>query len=393
MTETQGSVIHGSVQPGFEAVREAFERNFEQGTEAGAACSVYLGGEKVVDLWGGVADEATNRPWTEDTLQLVFSTTKGATAVCAHILAQRGELDFDEPVATYWPEFAANGKADIPVRWLMCHKSGLPYIDGTLTLEQVLAWEPMVEALAAQAPVWVPGEEYGYHATTYGWLVGEVVRRISGKSIGRFFQDEVATPLGLDFWIGLPPEEADRVAPLIPIDIPRDDPGMREMIDQFIGPESVLGRALFAGGAFADDEFHTFNRPEVHAAEIPAANAICDARSLARMYASLVGEVDGVRLLTPEQVKVATEQQTDGVDKVILGLDLQYGLGFMVPSSILVLGGPGSFGHYGAGGSVGFADPEAGIGFGYVMNKMFLGLAGDPRTANLIAAVYESLPR
>lgn len=385
--------VHGEVQPGFEGVREAFARNFEQGSEAGAAFSLYRRGEKVVDLWGGLADAETGRPWQQDTLQLVFSTTKGATAVCAHLLAQRGELDFDEPVATYWPEFAANGKEHIPVRWLLCHKAGLPYVDAALTLDEVLAWDPMVEALAAQAPVWVPGEEHGYHATTYGWLVGEVVRRISGKSVGRFFQEEVATPLGLDFWIGLPPEEADRVAPLVVIDIPRDDPGMREAIDQFIGPESILGRALFAGGAFAEHEFATFNLPQVHAAEIPAANAICDARSLARMYAALVGEVDGVRLLTSEQVKVATEQQTAGVDKVILGLDLQYGLGFMVPSTMLVMGGASSFGHYGAGGSVGFADPDAEIGFGYVMNKMFLGLAGDPRTANLINAVYQALDR
>lgn len=383
--------IHGDVQPGFEGVREAFARNFEQGHEVGAACSVYHRGEKVVDLWAGLADEAAGRPWQEDTVQLVFSTTKGATAVCAHLLAQRGELDLDEPVATYWPEFGANGKEHIPVRWLLSHQAGLPYVDASLTLDEVLAWDPMIEALAAQAPAWEPGEAHGYHATTYGWLVGEVVRRVSGRSVGRFFQDEVATPLGLDFWIGLPPEEAHRVAPLVVIDIPRDDPGMREVLDQFIGPDSMLGRALFAGGAFAEHEFGTFNLPEVHAAEIPAANAICDARSLARMYAALVGEVDGVRLLTPEQVKVATEQQTQGVDQVLLGLDLQYGLGFMVPSPMLVLGGDSSFGHYGAGGSVGFADPDAEIGFGYVMNKMFLGLAGDPRTAGIINAVYRAL--
>lgn len=385
--------IHGEVQPGFEAVRDQFTRNFDDGAEVGAACSVYHHGEKVVDLWGGLADKNAGTPWTEDTLQLVFSTTKGATAVCAHLLAQRGELDFDEPVATYWPEFAAADKGDIPVRWLMCHKAGLPYVDVSMTLDQVLAWDPIVEALAAQRPIWVPGEEFGYHATTYGWLVGEVVRRISGRSIGQFFHEEVATPLGLDFWIGLPPEEGHRVAPLVTMDIPTDDPAMAEMINQFIGPETMLGRALFASGAFENERFDTFNRPEVHAAEIPAANAICDARSLARMYASCVSEVDGIRLLSPETVEAAREQQTEGGDRVILGMDMRFGLGFMLPSSILSFGSAASFGHYGAGGSGGFADPENEVGFGYVMNHMFLGLAGDPRTANLIGAVYESLAR
>jgi CubicO group peptidase (beta-lactamase class C family) len=385
--------IHGEARPGFEAVRDTFGQNFDEGNEVGAAFTLYHRGEKVVDLWGGVADEQTGAPWQEDTLQLVFSTTKGATAVCAHLLAQRGELDFDEPVATYWPEFAAAGKGDIPVRWLLCHKAGLPYVDTPLTLDQVLAWDPMVEALAAQTPIWEPGEAYGYHATTYGWLVGEVIRRISGRSIGRFFQEEVATPLGLDFWIGLPPEEADRVAPLVTMDIPTDDPAMAEMINQFIGPDTMLGRALFASGAFASEQFDTFNRPEVHAAEIPAANAICDSRSLARLYASCVGEVDGVRLLSAKTIETASELQSEGGDQVILGLDMRFGLGFMLPSPILVFGGDASFGHYGAGGSCGFADPDAEVGFGYVMNNMFLGLAGDPRTANLIGAVYDSLPR
>ncbi|MDZ7733677.1 MAG: serine hydrolase domain-containing protein [Acidimicrobiia bacterium] len=382
--------IHGEVKDGFEGVRDAFARNFDEGNETGACYSVYHRGEKVVDLWGGVADPRTGRPYERDTLQLVFSTTKGATAVCAHLLAQRGELDFDEKVATYWPEFGAAGKGHIPVRWLLSHKAGLPYVDTKLSLDEVLAWDPMVEALAAQEPVWEPGEQHGYHATTYGWLVGEVIRRVTGKSVGAFFQEEVAGPLGLDFWIGLPPEQKDRVAPLEVLDLPRDDPGVAEMIDQFIGPDTMLGKALFAGGAFSDDEFATFNREDVHAAEIPAANAICDARSLARMYASLVGEVDGTRLLSPEQVEIATTKQTDGVDTVILGLDLQYGLGFMLPSTILVIGGgERSFGHYGAGGSVGFADPDAGLGVGYAMNKMFLGLTGDPRTTNLIRATYE----
>ena len=210
--------IGGSVEAGFEGVAAAFQQNFVDHGEVGAATSVYVGGHKVVDLWGGVADAATGAPYTEDSLQLVFSTTKGATAACIHLLAQRGDLDIDAPVATYWPEFKAAGKADIPVRWLLCHKAGLPYVDGTMTLEDALAWDPVIRALEAQAPIWEPGTAHGYHATTYGWLLGELVRRVSGKSIGRFFADEFATPLDLDFWIGLPEAEQHRVAPLITMD-------------------------------------------------------------------------------------------------------------------------------------------------------------------------------
>ncbi|MGK2949455.1 MAG: serine hydrolase domain-containing protein, partial [Acidimicrobiales bacterium] len=194
--------IGGRVEPGFEGVAAAFERSFAEHGEVGAATAAYVGGRKVVDLWGGVADQATGAPYTEGSLQLVFSTTKGATAACANLLAQRGDLDIDAPVAEYWPEFAAAGKADIPVRWLLCHKAGLPYVDATLTLDEALAWDPMIRALEAQAPVWEPGTAHGYHATTYGWLVGEVVRRISGKSLGTFFREELAEPLGLEFWIG-----------------------------------------------------------------------------------------------------------------------------------------------------------------------------------------------
>ena len=207
--------IEGATAPGFDAVREAFATNFTDGAEIGAALSVYLHGEKVVDLWGGVADPQEARPWQRDTLQAVYSTTKGATSACALLLAQRGELDLDAPVAAYWPEFAAEGKRDIPVRWLLTHQAGLPALDRPLALADALAWDPMAEALAAQRPSWIPGTEHGYHALTYGWLVGEVVRRVSGRSLGTFFRTEIAEPLGLDFWIGLPKPEEHRVARII----------------------------------------------------------------------------------------------------------------------------------------------------------------------------------
>jgi CubicO group peptidase (beta-lactamase class C family) len=394
--------IGGGVEPGFERVAEAFAANFAEHGEVGAATSVYVGGKKVVDLWGGLADQDAGTPYTADTLQLVFSTTKGATAACANLLAQRGDLDIDAPVATYWPEFKAAGKEDIPVRWLLCHKAGLPYVDAHLTLDEALGWEPMVRALEAQAPVWEPGTAHGYHATTFGWLVGEVVKRISGKSLGTFFHDEIATPLGLEFWIGLPDEQQPRVAPLLQWgsiggdaghDATPADPALAELIKQFMGPDTLLGKALAApNGAIASAE-GAWNNPAVRAAEIPAANGVTNARSLARFYAGLTGTVDGgpaAPILGAEQAAKAGELQTSGADKCLM-FETTFGLGFFVASPFAPYGGPRSFGHTGAGGSVGFTDPENGIGFGYVMNKMGMSLNGDPRSGGLIAAVYDAI--
>lgn len=389
--------IGGSVEPGFEGVADAFAANFEQHREVGAATSVYVGGRKVVDLWGGTADREAGTPYGEDTLQLVFSTTKGATAACANLLAQRGDLDVDAPVAEYWPEFKAAGKADIPVRWLLCHKAGLPYVDAELTLDEALAWDPMVRALEEQAPAWEPGTAHGYHATTFGWLVGEVVRRISGKSLGTFFHDEFAEPLGLEFWIGLPDEQQHRVAPLIQWGDPEaaaaQDPAMAALIAQFMGPDTMLGKALGAPSFVFTRAEGGFNNPAIRAAEIPAANGVTNARSLARFYAGLVGTVEGgppKRLLSAEQVATATELQTSGADQCLY-METTFGLGFFVASIFAPYGGARSFGHTGAGGSVGFADPENDIGFGYVMNRMLQGLNGDPRSSGLIRAVYDAI--
>ena len=389
MTDVATPTIGGIVEPGFEAVRDAFVRNFTEHGELGAEVAVHLNGRKVVDLWGGIADAATGRPYDDRTLQLVFSTTKGATAVCVALLAQRGEIDYDAKVADYWPEFAAAGKADMPVHFVMSHRAGLPVIDRKLTAEEVFAWTPLVEALAAQEPIWEPGTAHGYHAVTYGHLAGELVRRISGKGIGAFFADEVAKPLGLDFWIGLPESEESRVAPLVPA--PPPPPEMVEMMAQFIGPDSLAGRALSLEGAFAvtGDEM-IFNTRAMHAAEIPAANGITNAASLSRMYAACISEVDGIRLLTPETVAKVSETQTSGPDKCLM-LESTFGLGFMTSGVMTPMLGPSSIGHAGAGGSLGFADADSGIGFGYVMNQMQMNLAGDPRPAGLIEAVRASL--
>jgi len=384
--------IGGGVEPGFEGVAEAFAGNFAEHGEVGAACSVYVGGRRMVDLWGGIADRETGAPYTEDSLQLVFSTTKGATAACANLLAQRGELDLDAPVADYWPEFKVAGKGEIPVRWLLCHKAGLPVVDVDLTLEQVLAWDPIVDALAAQAPAWDPGSAHGYHALTYGWLVGEVVRRVTGRSVGTYFAEEIAGPLDLEFWIGLPDDQQHRVAPLVTWHTPKD-PAMAELMNQFMGPHTLLGRALGGPGGVFTQESGVFNRRDVRAAEIPAANGVTNARSLARFYAGLTGTVEGgpsEPLLTAGQVAAASECQTSGPDQVLY-LETTFGLGFFTASPFAPYGGPAAFGHGGAGGSLGFTDPEHGIGFGYVMNRMLQNLSGDPRTRGLVAAVYDAV--
>ncbi|MEU1183080.1 serine hydrolase domain-containing protein [Streptomyces sp. NPDC005820] len=405
MTTTEGSDgnkgfkgIEGEVAPGFEPVREAFAANFAQRGDIGAAVCVYHRGRPVVDLWAGTADPEsdtdTGRPWTRDTLQLVYSGTKGATATAAHLLAQRGELDLDAPVAEYWPEFAAQGKADIPVRWLLSHRAGLVALDRPVPLSDALAWHPMVAALAAQRPAWTPGTAHGYHGRTYGWLVGEVIRRVSGRTPGRFFADEIAAPLGLDVFIGLPESERARVSRIVyrqptvdfstvPLEAVPEE--FRAAVAAMLDPDSLANRAF----AITDPPEIDFNSPEVQAAELPASNGICTAHGLARMYAALIGEVDGVRLLTPETVASATKEQSVGQDRVIM-LPMRFASGYMLPTDTAPLTGPQAFGHPGRGGSLGFADPEHDIAFGYVMNH----ISEDPtdsRAAFLVEAVKTSL--
>ena len=390
--------VHGTCDERFTAMRDLLTANLASGADLGASVAVTLDGEPVVDLWGGWADTAKTVPWGQDTITNVWSTTKTMTALSALVLVERGQLDVHAPVAEYWPEFAQAGKQDVPVSYLLSHQVGLPDIEAAMSLEDALAWDPVVEALGRCAPLWEPGSQHGYHATTYGWLVGEVIRRISGRSVGAYFRDEVAAPLGLDAWIGLPEAEEPRVAMLVGwgggsdgslIDNSSFDEETRAAIAQIMGPESLLGRALSApGGALSGN---VWNQRAVRAAEIPAANGVADARSIARLYASCVGEVDGIRILTDTQLKQATTQLTSGPNVVLMGLDIQFGLGFMLHSSLMQLGGENSFGHFGAGGSMGWADPDAELAFGYVMNKTQMGLAGDTRTTNLLDACYDAL--
>jgi CubicO group peptidase (beta-lactamase class C family) len=379
--------VHGYVAPRFAPVRDAFVRNFAAHGEVGAACCVYHRGEPVVDIHAGLADRASARPWREDTLQLVFSATKGVTAACVLLLAERGALDLDAPVARYWPEFAANGKEDIPVRWLLSHRSGLAAIEGTFSLDEALSWRPVVEALAAQAPLWEPGTRHGYHLRSYGWLLGELVRRVTGRSLGRFLAEEIAAPLGLEFWIGLPASEEPRVSTIVPPEPAAAE--MQALLDRLFAPDTIAGRA-FTGPSnlFHYDEM--WNRRALHATELPSSNGIGTARALARLYASLVGAVNGVRSLRAATVDVACELQSEGPDAVLL-LPTRFGLGFMLPPALCPSAGPSSFGHPGAGGSLAFADRAHGLGFGYVMNRMTIATTGDPRADALVAAVYRAL--
>ncbi|MEM7140800.1 MAG: serine hydrolase domain-containing protein [Actinomycetota bacterium] len=379
--------IRGQVDEGFGKVADAFAANFAEHGDVGAGFCLYLDGKAVVDITGGVADQATGRAYDDATLQLVFSTTKGAAALCAAMLHERGELDYDAPVAQYWPEFAAAGKGSLTVGQMMSHKGGLSSVDDPPPFSEVLAIDPIVEALAAQAPLWEYDGGHGYHALTYGWLVGEVVRRISGQRIGAFFQENIAQPLGLDFWIGLPESEEPRVAPLL-ASPPPSDPAELELMLAVMGPGTLGGRALSLDGAvnIAAEEGNPFNTRAVHASEIPAANGITNASSLARMYAASIGEVDGVRLMSDATRETATATVTAGGDKCLV-METKFGMGFMCHDGVLPLTGPNAYGHAGAGGSIGFADPDLGIGYGYVMNQMSGSLVGDPRTMGLTEAV------
>ncbi len=380
--------VHGACDTRFRAVEEAFVENFATHGEVGAAVAVTVDGRPVVDIWAGHADAARTRPWERDTIVNVYSTTKGMTAICAHRLVDQGRLDLDAPVAKYWPEFAQAGKEKLPVRYLLSHRAGLAGVRDTLPNGSMVKWDVMTEALAKQEPWWEPGTKHGYHALTFGWLVGEVVRRITGKSLGTYFREEIAEPLGLDFHIGTGPEHDSRTAELIPM--PPPQPGEPNLLVEILS--DPLGFSAFVNPPdFAD--LSLVNTREWRAAEIPAANGHGNARALARIYGALAcgGEVDGVRVLSPAAIERAIVEQSSGTDAV-LRLPTRLGLGFFLTAPDFPLGpNPRVFGHAGMGGSLSFADLDARIGFGYTMNKS-IGTPDlvDPRWPSLIDALYAS---
>lgn len=379
--------VEGECDPRFERVRRTFEKSFEAG-EVGAAVAITLDGRPVVDLWGGFADAARTRPWQRNTIVNVYSTTKGVTAICAHRLVETHRLDLDAPVARYWPEFAQAGKERMPVRFLLSHQAGLPAVRKILPQDALYYWNAMCAALAAETPWWEPGTKHGYHALTYGFLVGELIRRIDGRSVGGYFRDELALPLGLDFWIGLPGREHVRCADMIPA--PPGAAGAEDVLEQFSKNASEMVRLTFNNPPGRRGHV---NSPEWREAEIPAGNGHGDARSLARLYGALAcgGELDGVHVLSKQAIDRARTEQAFGKDEV-LGFPMRFGLGFMLRHDLMPLGPNASaFGHAGAGGSIAFADPEARIGFAYVMNQMQGGTTGDPRGFRLIGALYKCL--
>jgi CubicO group peptidase (beta-lactamase class C family) len=383
---TTSAIVDGECAARFAPVRAAFAANVETGREVGASFAATLDGELVVDLWGGHADAARTRPWQRDTIVNVFSTTKAMTALSMHLLVERGLLDLDAPVARYWPEFAQAGKATLPVHYLLSHRAGLAAIRRPLPTEALYDWERMVGVLAAESPWWEPGRASGYHAMTFGYLVGELVRRLGGKTPGAFFRDEVATPLGADFHIGLAAADDHRVAEMVP-PAPEEvaAAGPRAVVD----PESLLGKVM--GNPPITPGLA--NRRAWRAAEIPAANGHGNARSVARVMAALAcgGTLEGVRLLGEETLARAIAVQFDGAD-LVLGMPMRWGLGFMLASDHVPLGpNRRTFGHGGWGGSLGVADLDARVSWAYVMNRMSPGTAGDARAGALVAALYGAL--
>ena len=380
--------IEGTIDPRFMRVKEAFASSFATRDELGASVTITIDGNVVVDLWGGHVDKPRTRAWTADTLVNVFSTTKGVTALCALRLADEGLLDLDAPVARYWPEFAQADKGAIPVRALLNHQSGLAAITKPLPPEALFDWNAMTDALAAQSPWWPPGSGHGYHPVTFGWLVGEVVRRVSGKTIRAYFRDEIASKLGIDFHIGAPASEDARVSDVR--GAPPAAPGERSLVGAIMGdPQSLVAKAFVNPMPLTPA---VVNSRAFREAEIPAANGHATARGIARLYGALAcgGSLDGVRLLSPEMIARARTEESNGYD-LVLGETTRFGLGFMLSHPGASFGALGAFGHPGAGGSLGFADPEARIGFGYAMNKMGNRILLDPRATVLIDALYASL--
>ncbi|MEU0452336.1 serine hydrolase domain-containing protein [Streptomyces sp. NPDC006129] len=379
--------VHGTVAEGFEPVRDAFVKNFAALGERGAAVAIYRDGQRVVDLWAGTKDVDGTAPWERGTAQVVRSATKGVAAAVLLLLHQRGQLDLDAPVGHYWPEFKARGKERVLVRHVLNHRAGLPVLDRPLTPEEALDPRRGPEAVAVQAPAWEPGTDHGYHALTYGWLVDELVRRTTGQGTGEWLAAQLTGPLGLDLWLGLPEAEAGRVGRVGRVEGPEPTGALRarpkrSVTEAYQDPASLTRRAFAAITPFPEQ-----NDPAYRAAALPATNAIATADGLARFYATLIGDTAGAaRLLTPETVELARAEESAGPDRVLV-VGTRFGLGYMLHGSASPLLTPGSFGHPGRGGALGFADPETGIAFGYVTNGFRKTVTADPRAQGLVRAV------
>ena len=443
--------VSGVCDPRFEAVREAFERNFTERDELGASVCVIVDGEPVVDLWGGVADAQTHRPWERDTMNVIMSCSKGVTALCGHLLIDEGRLDLDAPVSAYWPEFGQAGKERIPVRQVFSHQSGVAHVEGLIPYGAVNDWATMIRLIEETRPFWAPGTRTGYHALTIGWLIGELVRRVSGQRIGAFFRERVGDPLGLDVWIGLPEEHEHRVARTEYFDfargagmhpaayrvlttpesrahavlaallrVPPVRSGLAALVQRRLEAEAESARSRGGEAATLPAEFvlsmldprsaafklisnvggwlDLGDTRAAHAAEIPAAGAIANARGLAGMYAplSLGGAIDSRRIVSPAAIeRMAYPQAITDVD-ACLGIRTSFTLGF---SKSWPNAGPGNgvyigehaFGTPGLGGQLGFADPSYRLAFAYTMNRHGIGTGLNERGQSLVDAVYRAL--
>lgn len=398
--------VAGFCDSRFERVVDEFIRNFQERDEIGASVCITLEGETVVDLWGGLAHPETQAPWNKDTLTLVWSATKGATALCAHILAARGELDFEAPVTHYWPEFGQAGKEHIPVRMLLNHQAGLAALHQPVPPGAFSDWDLMISLLEKEEPWWTPGSMHGYHGFTFGWLVGEVVRRISGKSLGTFFREEVAGPLGLDFWIGLPEGHDERVSLMIPAPPPDPSGPVSPMMAAMVDPTSLQTLLMFNTGGHmlpGPDGVFGFNLRASRAAEIGAAGGITNARGLAGMYAPLAngGSLKGVTLVNAEDLsRMAAVSSASALDAAILA-PTRFSLGYVKTADNRRVAGctendsliisEEAFGHSGFGGAMAFADPPGKMSFGYAMNRMGDGIGLNKRGQSLVDAAYLSL--
>jgi len=392
---TKAGNVEGVCDARFAGVLDAFAQNFESRGEVGASCAITLEGKPVVDLWGGKKAPG-GEPWDKDTISIIFSSTKGAMCLCAHMLADRGRLDLNAPIAKYWPEFAQNGKEAATVQMTLDHSVGVPHVRDVPRPGAFNDYDHMIDVVAKEPAFWTPGTRNGYHAVTMSWTVGELVHRAAKKRMGKFFQDEVAKPLGLEFWIGLPEEQERRVAPMLPA-----APTAESMESRFF--VKAMGDTNSASHFFLRD-FMAFNANsrEGHAAEIGAANGITNARNLAGMYAPLAngGTLNGVRLVGRDtlarmgRVAVATHEDAT------LVIPSRFALGYMKSMDNRHLPGldaasclisEAAFGHVGAGGSFGFADPECKMSFGYTMNQMGLGLLLNERGQSLVDETYKAL--
>lgn len=393
--QTKAGLVEGVADARFQGVAEAFIANFEERGEVGASCCVQIEGETLVDLWGG-RKTIGGDPWTQDTIGIVYSCTKGAMSLCGHMAVDQGRLDLDAPVAKYWPEFAQNGKENAVVSMLFDHSVGLPALRTKLENGDPYNYEKMVGIIEREKPFWEPGTRNGYHAMTLAWTVGEIAHRANRQRTGAFFQEKVAKPLGIEFWIGLPAEYDARVAPMIPAAIDPNAPPSRIAKRIFSDPDSATYHFIMNGGGM------DVNTRAGLAAEIGSGNGVTNARGLAGLYAPLAngGAIGGVRLVSQDTITRMSRVSAATHDDATLCIPTRFALGYMKSmdnralensESCSVIISEAAFGHVGAGGSFGFADPECKLSFGYTMNKMGQGILLNDRGQSLVDATYRAL--